>query len=93
MKNNGESGIINKKTALTKINAKNEVVNPMNKQKYATMKANLEKNSCNVTSAKGDDERFLLAFQAEAISDKFGIMHLGEIPSASALFEEIVHFT
>lgn len=93
LKNNGESGIINKKTTLTKINSKNEVVNPMNEQRYTKMKTNLEKKGCNVISAKGDDKRFLLAFQAEAISDEFGIMHLGKTPSASAFFEEIIHFT
>ena len=62
------------------------------KAKYTRMKSGLEKIGCTVISAHGDDERFLIHFGAEAISDSHGILHLGDIPSASAFFEEIIHF-
>ena len=83
------SGIIK----LTKISSEGRVVNPMDKNRYFRMKKRLIQNGCSVISAKGDDEKFLLAFGAEAISDEQGIIHLGEIPSASAFFEEIIHYT
>lgn len=57
------------------------------------MKSRLEQRGCPVIAAHGDDERFLKAFGAEAISDEHGIMHLGDVPSASAFFEEIIHHT
>lgn len=58
------------------------------------MKEKLEsRNGCPVVAVHGDDERFLLVIGEEAISDEHGIMHLGDIPSASAFFGEIIHFT
>lgn len=84
-----ESGII--KTS--KLNSNNQVSNPMDKNKYNKMKSRLEQQGCPVIAAHGDDERFLLAFGAEAISDEYGILHLGDVPSASAFFEEIIHHT
>ena len=78
---------------LTKINEKHQVVNPMDESRYLKMKANLERKGCSVISAKGDDERYLIAFNAEAITDEKGIMHLGDLPSASAFFEETIHYT
>lgn len=84
-----KSGIIK----LRKLDSKNQVYNPMDKNKYNIMKSKLEQHSCPVIAAHGDDERFLLAFGAEAISDEYGILHLGDIPSASAFFEEIIHHT
>jgi hypothetical protein len=35
---------------------------------------------------------FLDFLGAEAISDEHGIMHRGTVPSASAFFEEIIHY-
>ena len=84
-----KSGIIK----LGKLDSKNQVYNPMDKDKYNIMKSKLEQHGCPVIAAHGDDERFLLAFGAEAISDEYGILHLGDIPSASAFFEEIIHHT
>ena len=91
MKYQGNSGII-KTRGLTKLTENNKVVNPMDEAKYIRMKSGLEKIGCTVISAHGDDERFLIHFGAEAISDSHGILHLGDIPSASAFFEEIIHF-
>ena len=84
-----ESGIIKTR----KLNSNNQVSNPMDKNKYNIMKSRLEQHGCPVIAAHGDDERFLLAFGAEAISDEYGILHLGDAPSASAFFEEIIHHT
>ena len=86
------SGKIN---VTTKLFENNEVVNPMDKSKYLKLKSNLEKNGVTVVSAvKGsDDEKFLLFMNTEAVSDDVGILHLGEIPSASAFYEEMVHCT
>lgn len=64
----------------------------MDENRYLKMKTELEKRGCPVVSAKGDDERFLIAFNAEAITDENGIMHLGKVPSASAFFEETIHY-
>ena len=86
-------GIINTRR-MTKIRADGAVSCPMDERRYRTMREKLEsRNGCPVVAAHGDDERFLLAIGAEAISDEHGIMHLGDIPSASAFFEEIIHFT
>ena len=91
LKFEGNGGII-KTRGLTKLTENNKVVNPMDEAKYIRMKSGLEKIGCTVISAHGDDERFLIHFGAEAISDSHGILHLGDIPSASAFFEEIIHF-
>ncbi len=72
--NGGKSGIINIE-GLKKINDSHQVVNPMDENRYLKMKTELEKRGCPVVSAKGDDERFLIAFNAEAITDENGIMH------------------
>ena len=91
LKYQGDGGRI-KTRGLTKLTENNKVVNPMDEAKYIRMKSGLEKIGCTVISAHGDDERFLIHFGAEAISDSHGILHLGDIPSASAFFEEIIHF-
>lgn len=80
---------------LTKISDSGSVLDPMNIELYNRMKSNLERRGCSVIAALhgSDDERFLLMFGAEAIADENGIMHLGEVPSASAFFEEIIHYT
>ena len=87
-----ESGIMESNT-LTKLNPDHSVANPMDEQRYRAMKEKLESRGCSVIAAHGDDERFLIAFGAEAISDEYGIIHLGDVPSASAFFEEIIHYT
>lgn len=89
--NPAESGIL----VLTKISNSGSVLDPMNRELYNRMKSNLERRGCPVIAALhgSDDEKFLLMFGAEAIADENGIMHLGEVPSASAFFEEIIHYT
>lgn len=80
---------------MTKLSKNGDVINPMDETKYNQLKHNLEKSGISVISAKkgSDDERFLMAMQAEAISDDIGILHLGDIPSASAMYEEMIHCT
>lgn len=87
----GGSGIIN--IGQTKLNKNGTISNPMDPKRYNRMKESLERNGCPVIAAHGEDKRFLIAFGAEAISDEHGIMHLGDVPSASAFFEEIIHNT
>jgi len=90
--NSAESGIMKSGNKLTKLSDKGEVLNPMDSSVYKKMKQGLEKQGYSVISAtKEDDIRYLKAFGAEAISDEIGILHLGEVPSASAFFEEIIH--
>lgn len=81
------SGIIN-----TKI-SNGRVANPMPKEKYERLKNNLKNNGIIVMQAKEDDLRYLQAINAEASYGHGYILHIGEIPSASAMFEEIIHST
>lgn len=69
------------------------VINPMNEELYNTIVKNLMKNGIKVINASGDDLRFLQMLGAEATYSQGYIYHMGEIPSASALFEEIIHST
>lgn len=88
-----KSGTI-KSNVMTKLSHDGNVVNPMNRAEYLRIKNILENEYgfSVISAAKGsDDERFLDWYQAEAISDSNGIIHRGEVPSASAFFEEIVH--
>ena len=65
----------------------------MDASKYAKLKSNLQKKGVTVLQAKGDDLAYMQAFGAEATYGGGYIMHIGEIPSASALYEEIIHWT
>ncbi len=82
----GSGGIINTKI----LNSK--VINPMSPKKYAKMRSALESKGIKfVAATEGDDLRYLLAIGAEAVYARGYIRHIGEIPSASAFFEEIIH--
>lgn len=65
----------------------------MSKEKYELMKSNLAKNGIVVMQATGDDLRYLKMLGAEASYGHGYIMHIGEIPSASGMFEEIIQAT
>lgn len=91
-----------KKSSLTNslnnvnINTETKIINglstsPMNETVYYKMKNGLEKNGINVIEARGDDLKFLNALGAEASYSNGYIMHIGKIPSASAMFEETIH--
>ena len=68
--------------------------NPMDEDRYAKMKEGLKRNGITVMKAEGDDERYLVdALGAEASYGNGYIMHLGDVPSASAMFEEVIHST
>lgn len=93
VENTGKSGIINTKQATRKIKDGTTVVNPMDASKYAKLKSNLQKKGVTVMQAKDDDLAFMQVFGAEATYTGGYIMHIGEVPSASALYEEIIHWT
>lgn len=65
----------------------------MPREKYVRMKHNLKNNGIIVMQAEGDDLRYLQAINAEASYGHGYILHIGEIPSASGMFEEIIHST
>ena len=82
-------GIIN-----TKISKYGKVVNPMDSKKYTRMKERLKNRGIIVVEAVGDDFRYLRdGIKAEATYSHGYILHIGEVPSASAFFEEIIHST
>ena len=65
---------------------------PMDAARYQRMKSGLEKNGIVVLEAKGDDLRYLQhGIGAEATYSNGYIMHVGAVPSASAMFEETIH--
>jgi SPP1 gp7 family putative phage head morphogenesis protein len=78
----------------TKLSDNYEVLNPMNAETYLKMKQGVERQGYTVIAATTEDDiNYLKAFGAEAISDEYGIMHMGDVPSASAFFEEVIHLT
>ena len=89
LKKTTEYGMLN-----VKINSDGNVLNPMDRGKYDRIKTGLSKNGIKVIEARGDDLRYLrYGLNAEATYGNGYIMHIGEVPSASALFEEIIHST
>jgi len=70
------------------------ITNPMPLDKYKKMRLSLERLGVKVVAAtSGDDLRHLLALGAEATYDQGYITHIGEVPSASSFYEEIIHWT
>jgi len=64
----------------------------MDKTRYEKIVKGLQAHGVTTIEAKGDDLRFLDWLKAEAtIGGTTHIYHRGEVPSASALFEEIIH--
>ena len=64
----------------------------MDAARYKRMVSSLQKQGGSVIEAKGDDLAYLKALGAEAtVSGTKTILHMGEIPSASAFFEEVIH--
>lgn len=64
----------------------------MDAARYKRMVSSLQKQGVSVIEAKGDDLAYLKALGAEAtVSGTKTILHMGEIPSASAFFEEVIH--
>lgn len=65
---------------------------PMDSRRYIRMKNALEKQKIKVQEAQSDDLAFLEYMGAEAMcigTDM--ILHKGPVPSASAMFEELIH--
>ena len=88
------SGFSDAETRLTKVIPPDRISNPMDLERYNKMREGLARQGISVVAAKGDDLRYLRdGIEAEATYSHGYIMHIGEIPSASALFEEIIHAT
>ena len=77
----------------SKLDAEGNITAPMPENRYSRMKEGLEKHGVEIVQAEGDDLRFLMARGAEASYWDGRITHVGEIPSASAMFEETIHAT
>ena len=90
--NKGKSGIINtKRKAFTKVNV--EDIPPMDGRTFERIKANLERKGVKIIQDE-DGDAFLGYMKAEALtlSDGTGIIfQSGRIPSASAVYEELIH--
>ena len=83
-----------KQTKLVNTKRSGSLPPPMDANRYKTMVQGLKKSGITVIEAKDDDLRFLQFLGAEAtIGGDNYIYHMGEIPSASAFFEEIIHIT
>lgn len=93
IENSDNSGIMNTKQVNSKIKDGVTVVNPMDEAKYSRLKAGLEKRGIHVIQATGDDLKYLQILGAEASYGNGYIMHIGPIPSASGMYEEIIHST
>ena len=65
----------------------------MDRTRFTKMRDGLERHGIKVIQAKGEDLRYLKAIGAEASYGNGYIMHQGERPSASGMFEEIIHAT
>lgn len=74
-----------------KLDAEGNITSPMDETRYSRMRTGLERNGVEVIRAEGDDLRFLRYRGAEASYWDGRITHIGEIPSASAMFEETIH--
>lgn len=76
------------------IKAMGELPPPMDEERYHCMKTNLAKRGIVVLQAVGDDARYLTDGLVAEASYGYGyILHLGRVPSASAMFEEVIHST
>ncbi len=88
-----ESDKINN-SKLTNIKRRGTLPPKMDEDRYNKMVNGLKKQGVTVLEAKGDDLRYLDSLGAEAsIGGITHIFHRGAIPSASAMFEEIIHIT
>ena len=76
-----------------KLDAEGNITTPMNRDQYLRMRKGLENHGIEVIQAEGDDLRYMRSRGAEASYWDGRITHIGETPSASAMFEEIIHAT
>ena len=88
-----KSGAVYNVGNVTKLMGDNKIFNPMSAELYKKMKRGLKKNGIQVVRASGDDLRYLKSLGAEASYGHGYILHRGDIPSASAMFEEVIHST
>ena len=93
LENVTKNGTINTKQLNSKVINGTTVLNPMDAEKYYRLRDNLDKKGIKVIEALGDDLRYLQTIGAEASYGNGYIMHIGKIPSASGMFEEIIHAT
>ena len=93
LQNNDENGkIITRKMINRKI-VNGVPTTPMDENLYKKIVSNLEKQGCKVIPMLTEDDINFMTkvMEAEAIYDNGHIQHLGKIPNASALYEEIIH--
>lgn len=77
----------------TKLESSANIPPSMDKERFSRMRNGLEQQGLEVVQAKGDDLRYLQYRGAEASYWDGRITYTGEVPSASAMFEEIIHST
>ena len=95
--NSGNGGIMSSGIEQTKAFTKVKVdeIPPMDNRQFSQMKKNLEKKGVVIIQDE-DGDKFLKAMGAEAITLSDGsavIFQSGRVPSASAMFEEVIHTT
>ena len=95
LENSGNSGIINLENSQLKpfTKVKVEDIPSMDEQKFNTIKSNLEKKGISIIQdADGDDYLEFMSAEAMTLSDGSAIIfQSGRVPSASAVYEEIIH--
>ena len=93
----GENNALNSTPKNAKMNQKLDaewnITSPMNREQYSKMRQGLERHGIEIVQAEGDDLRYLRHSGAEASYWDGRITHIGEVPSASAMFEETIHAT
>lgn len=93
LQNSKNDDKINLKKPYLKI--KTEEISSMNRERFLKIKNNLQSRGISIIQDK-DGDAFLTAMNAEAMTLSDGsaiIFKSGTIPSASAMFEEIIHVT
>ena len=84
---------INAKQMNPKIINGSDVVNQMDESKYLLLMDNLDKKDIKVIQAVDDDLLYLQSIGTETSYGNGYIMHIGEVPSAFGMYEEIIHST
>jgi len=87
----GSLASINTKRMLTRATG-NITQNPMDSVKYSRMKSGMARNGVTIEKASSAEIKMLDGLNAEARYCDNKITHRGDVPSASAMFEEIIHW-
>lgn len=89
-----KNGVEKYNTKLYNSKRRGQLPPAMSEERFNKMKKAHERQGTHIVSATGDEKKFLNALGAEAtiIGDN-EILYSGDIPSASAFFEETIHLT